>query len=403
MRRKRTLFIKSLFFVLPLVVLAVVITGATLTWISYKHFVTTVNRDYRSIIKSSAGEIRLFVKEAQKELEGLAWVIGATKLDLWQKEMALAAFHHTAEEFMVLSLVSPEGKKVLSEGWEGDDVAYGQKEVFQQALRGETALSKVVVGQRDIPYVFLAAPVRRLGAVKEVLWGQLNLKSVWDVLEGVRVGATGKVSILDLSGRFIGDVEMARVVRQSVLKRPDILASLRDSHAPLAWEEEGDQITYCCLGYRIPDLDWIIMLRQNRPEIYAHWYRNILWGLLITAGICLLAMFVVWNRAKHLLDPIQTLHGQVQRIGRGDLESKVSVHTGDEVEELASAFNDMTASLRQFIAREVESAKALTHAKNLALLGSTSSKVTHEVGNLLNNVGLTLSILKGEALSPGGE
>jgi signal transduction histidine kinase len=51
----------------------------------------------------------------------------------------------------------------------------------------------------------------------------------------------------------------------------------------------------------------------------------------------------------------------------------------------------------------VEIARELAHARNLAVLGSTSSKVTHEVGNLLNNVGLTLSTLKSEALSQKGE
>ena len=387
---------------MPLVILSVVMTGAVLTWTSYQHFVTTINRDYSQIIRSSAGEIGLFMRDAQKGLEALAWVISATKLDLWQKEMALAAFHHTAEQFMFLSVVSPEGEGILSNGWEGDNLVYVKNEVFQEALRGETAISDVMVAQRDIPYVYVAVPILHLGAVKEVLWGQLNLKSVWDVLEGIKVGATGKVSILDLSGRFIGDVEMARVVRQSVLKRPEILKSLRDSPVPQAWEEEGEGITYCCLGYRIPDLDWIIMLRQNRPEIYAHWHKNILWGVFITSAICLLAMLVVWNRVKHFLVPIQTLHREVQRIGQGDLDGKVTVHTGDEIEDLALAFNDMTDSLKRFIEREVASAKELAHAKNLAILGSTSSKVTHEVGNLLNNVGLTLSILKNEALSPGG-
>jgi len=403
MRRKKKLVYRFLLFVLPLVILAVVMTGAILTWTSHQHFVTTINRDYRNIIRSSAGEIGLFMKDAQKGLEGLAWVIAATKLEPWQKEMALAAFNHTAGEFMSLSLVSPEGEEILTNGWEGDNIAYVQNEVLQKALRGETAVSGVMVAQRDIPYVYLAVPILHLGAVKEVLWGQLNLKSVWDVLEGIKVGATGRVSILDLSGRLIGDVEMARVVRQSALKRPDIVASLRDSHEPLAWEEEGDEITYCCLGYRIPDLDWIIVLRQNRPEIYAYLNQNILWGVLITAAICLLAMVVVWNRVKYFLAPIQTLHREVQRIGQGDFDGKVSVDTGDEIGDLALAFNDMTDSLKRFIEREVESAKDLAHAKNLAILGSTSSKVTHEVGNLLNNVGLTLSILKNEALSTGGE
>jgi signal transduction histidine kinase len=403
MKRTKTVFHKHLFFVLPLVILSVVITGAVLTWSNYQHFVTTINRDYRQIIRSSAGEIRLFMRDAQKGLEALAWVISATKLDLWQKEMALAAFHHTAEEFMFLSVVSPKGEVILSNGWEGDNIAYVQNKVFQEALRGETAISNVTMAQRDIHYVYLAVPVLHLGAVEEVLWGQLNLKSVWDVLEGMRVGNTGKVSVLDLSGRFIGDVEMAQVVRQSVLKKPDILKSLREAHEPLAWEEEGEGITYCCLGYRIPDLDWIIMLRQNRPEIYAHWQESILWAVLITSGICLLVMLVVWTRVKHFLVPIQTLHREVQRIGQGDLDGKVSVDTGDEIEDLAAAFNDMTASLKRHVEREVASAKELAHSKNLAVLGATCSKVTHEVGNLLNNVGLILSILNNEAVSPAGE
>jgi signal transduction histidine kinase len=62
----------------------------------------------------------------------------------------------------------------------------------------------------------------------------------------------------------------------------------------------------------------------------------------------------------------------------------------------------MTDSLKEHIRREVETAKELVHAKNLAVLGTTSSKVTHEVGNLLNNVGMSLTLLKGETLSQKG-
>jgi signal transduction histidine kinase len=81
----------------------------------------------------------------------------------------------------------------------------------------------------------------------------------------------------------------------------------------------------------------------------------------------------------------------------------VSVDSQDEIGDLGLAFNEMTNSLKKFISREIETAKELAHAKNLAILGSTSSKVTHEVGNLLNNVGLILSTLQGETLSPMGE
>jgi len=63
----------------------------------------------------------------------------------------------------------------------------------------------------------------------------------------------------------------------------------------------------------------------------------------------------------------------------------------------------MTDSLKDYIAREVENARALAHAKNLALLGTAASKMTHEMGNYLNNSLMALAGLKRESLSPGGE
>jgi two-component system NtrC family sensor kinase len=257
--------------------------------------------------------------------------------------------------------------------------------------------------KENIPYIHVTTPVRHLGEVKEVLWGELNLKSVWDVLEGVKVGHTGQVAIMDVSGQFIGHMEMDRVVRPRPGEASEVLKKLRTSNTPVVWVEEKDETKRHCVGYRIPDLDWLIVLSQAYPEIYAYLYQNIRWGILITCSICLLAIFLGWHRVRRFLTPIHTLHHQVERIGQGDLDQKASVDSHDEIGDLALAFNEMTDSLKTYIRREVETARELAHAKNLAVLGTTSSKVTHEVGNLLNNVGLTLAILKGEGLSQKGE
>jgi len=91
----------------------------------------------------------------------------------------------------------------------------------------------------------------------------------------------------------------------------------------------------------------------------------------------------------------------VQRFGRGELEQRVTIATQDEIGELGTAFNDMADSLKQLVEREVESARELAQARNLATLGAASSKVTHEVGNLLNNMAATLYILKNDQLSAG--
>jgi two-component system NtrC family sensor kinase len=403
-RRKKTrLLYKVLLFVLPFVVLSITMTGIILSWTTYTQFQKTINTDYENIIRSSAGEIRLFMRNAQKGLEGLAWVMAATKLDPWQKEMAMAAFSHTATEFMSMSLISTQGKELISVGWKPGDLDFSQSETFRKTLTGQGAISGVMWTKENIPYIHVTTPVLHLGEVKEVLWGELNLKSVWDVLEGLKVGHTGQVAIMDVSGQFIGHMEMDRVVRPRPAGASEVLKKLRTSNTPVVWVEEKDETKLHCVGYRIPDLDWVIVLSQAYPEIYAYLYQNIRWGILITCLICLLAIFLGWHRVRRFLTPIHTLHHQVERIGQGDLDQKASVDSHDEIGDLALAFNEMTDSLKTYIRREVETARELAHAKNLAILGTTSSKVTHEVGNLLNNVGLTLAILKGEELSQKGE
>jgi len=144
-------------------------------------------------------------------------------------------------------------------------------------------------------------------------------------------------------------------------------------------------------------------LSQPDTEIYAYLYRNIFWAVLMTFSICIVAVFFGWSWIRRFLVPIQTLHRQVQVIGQGDLDQKVTIETEDEIGDLGNAFNEMTDSLKEYIAREVETARTLVHTKNLALLGTASSKVTHEVGNFLNNTYMALSGLKREPLSQRGE
>jgi len=394
---------KFLLFVLSLAILSIVVTSVVLSWTSYNYFQKTINQDYRNIIKSSAGEIRLFVTNAQKALGSLARVISATKLDPWQQEIALAAFNHHMDQFISVSLVSAKGKIIASTRLENDiDFAGGQKKLFERVLAGQNAASGVVLTQEDLPYIHMAVPVSRLGEVVEVLWSRLNLKSVWDILEGITIGRSGHVCIIDLSGRHIAHREIHRVVAAPPAKKPDILKEVKASDMPISWMEKKDGTRFFCMGSYVPGLEWVIVLQQPLPEIYTYLYQNIYWAVALTAVICLMALFIGWNRIKRFLAPIHTLHRQVQNIGRGNLDQKVSVDSHDEIGDLGLAFNAMTDSLEEYIRREVEAAKELAHAKNLAVLGTTSSKVTHEVGNLLNNIGTALTVLQGETIGPKG-
>src|SRR5262249_23594062 len=75
-------------------------------------------------------------------------------------------------------------------------------------------------------------------------------------------------------------------------------------------------------------------------------YRLSMWIVLTTSGvggvlmIGLLRFFYGW-----IFNPIRDLEQGVNRVARGDFEHRIELDSGDEMEELAAAFNDMTNRL----------------------------------------------------------
>ncbi|BBO90059.1 sensor histidine kinase [Desulfosarcina ovata] len=387
---------------LPFVILGIAATSAVLMWTNYRYFQKTVDQDYRNIIRASASEIDLFMDNATEDMETLAWLLRAVRFDNWRAEMVLSAFQYSKPKFGCILLVFTDGRCIPASGDDSPENQASAAGVIEKAFSGLSAISEVDVGDDNLPLVHMAVPVRRMGRIEAALYGRLNLKHIWDVLEGIRIGDTGQIFILDPSGRHLAHREIDRVVSGLPGYGSRTLHAIKDSPFPVKWIEHVKGKGYFCLGVHLTGQDWVVVLRQAMPEIYAYLHANFIWAVTITAAACLLAVMLGWFQVKQFIRPIETMHKQVLQIGDGRLDLQVAVKTNDEIGDLGRAFNTMTASLNETIDREIRTARKLAHARNLALLGISASKVTHEVGNLLNNVGMSASALKGEPLSRKG-
>ena len=94
-------------------------------------------------------------------------------------------------------------------------------------------------------------------------------------------------------------------------------------------------------------LDWAVFIERPVDEAYAPLYASILRTsslLLIGLGVALLATLLV---SRRVIRPLETLRQGVERIGKGDLNTRLEIKTGDEIEILADEFNEMAAHLRE--------------------------------------------------------
>ncbi|MFO0968534.1 MAG: ATP-binding protein [Gemmataceae bacterium] len=124
-------------------------------------------------------------------------------------------------------------------------------------------------------------------------------------------------------------------------------------------------------------------------------------AVLLLAG--LLRFFYRW--VHH---PIRDLESGVSRVAQGDFEHAIEIHSGDEIEDLAKAFNDMTSRLREMyrdLAQQVnERSRQLVRSERLAGVGFLAAGVAHEINNPLAGIAFCSEALKRrltELFSPG--
>ena len=399
---KKKLFYQTLAFILPLAVLPIVITCIILTLSSYQFFQKTVHQDYIAILQTAADAIGMFIGNAQDSMESLARVTTSVKLDAWGKEMALTAFIYENPQFSSIDLVSADRKTGIAAASAQTAPTALHADLIDRALSGSVAITGVLTAKNGIPYVDIAVPVLRLGKVAEVLCGRLSLKYLWDILEKIRIGKAGEAYVMDLSGCAIAHREMDQVVCRTESETPEIITRIRTSGKPVEWVKTTPKGDFYHLGMYAPKLDWIVAIRQPRQEVYAFLYGNIAWAFLITVLICIGVSYRGWRGSQRLLSPIRNLHRQVMEVSQGNLDRKVSFDREDEIGDLGVAFNQMTTSLKKYVEHEVETARTLAHAKNLATLGTVASKVSHEMGNFLFGIQMIMKGLKKEPLSENG-
>jgi two-component system, NtrC family, sensor kinase len=115
-------------------------------------------------------------------------------------------------------------------------------------------------------------------------------------------------------------------------------------------------------------------------------------AILVSSASLSMLLVLIFGRTfyRWIATPIRNLEAGVGRIAKGDFEHRLEIHSGDEMEDLALAFNTMSSKLRD-IYRDLhnqvnERSRQLVRSERLAGVGFLAAGVAHEINNPLASI-----------------
>jgi signal transduction histidine kinase len=360
---RRSLFRKYVIYFVALVSTALIVSGLVGLYFTYQESKVARLNLQREKAEAAASRIESYVREIEQQLGWmrLPQTVAARSDERRIEYLKLLRQVPAITEARLLDAAGREQLHVSRVGvnviGSGDDMS--QTPAFQEARKGATYFGPVYFRKETEPYMTLAVP--GFGDAPEVTVAEVNLKFIWDVISRIKIGRNGLAYLVDARGRLIAHPDISEALRKSdysSLRQVKVALSGasedvdRVMHAPDAAGHEA-LIAYA----NVAPLGWHVFVEQPLREALAPLYASLVrTGLLLLAGL-VLAAAVSLVLARHMVMPIRAIQAGAARIASGDLDQRIDVRSGDELEALATEFNDMAGELRESYAsleRKVE-------------------------------------------------
>lgn len=421
------LFRKYLYSIAALAFAALAINTAFDVWFSYREQKQLLAAIQREQAASAAIQIGQFIGQIENQIRWLARLPPelSTNEDERLNAIRLLRLSPAIAEIAELDSQGREQVRVSRRVADriGSKVDLSASPAFRGANESRTYYGPVYFMADTEPFMTLAA--RNFGRDPNVIVAEVNLRFIWDLVAGIRVGNTGKAYVVDRMGLLIAHPDLWPALRRTDLSgHPDIRAALDGAAPPsggLVKEDLSGQRVLSTYA-TVPSLGWLVFVELPLSEAYAPIYASIGRSTFLLIVLLAFAVLVSLLLSRRMTVPIQMLTQGARRIESGDLGLRLAIRTGDELEALGDQFNRMAAHLRDSYATlerkvaertaELEKTRdqalaehdAAERARSAAVAANeTKSRflavVSHELRTPLNGVMGVLQLLDDGSLS----
>jgi len=333
-----------------------------------------------------AERIDAFIKEIERQI---SWTtqpqLGAPSAAMYQRRVDYLRLLKQVLPITEISHLDAQGREQLSVSRLKMDVAgsgidYSHEPKFLEAKAGRIYHGPVYFRKESEPYMTIAMA----GSGKEagVTVAEVNLKFIWDVVSQIKIGKAGHAFVVDGDGVLIAHPDISLVLQKTTFAGLEqVKAALAASPASLSGEPRS-QVAIArdfknkrvMTAYAtIAPLRWSVFVEQPLEEAFASLNASIQRTIMLLVAGVVLSVAASLVLARRMVTPIQALQAGAARIGAGELDQRIDVRTGDELEALGNQFNSMAGQLKESYAGLERKVEERTHELTESLEQQTAT------------------------------
>ena len=357
------LFRRYFVLILALVTGAMLIPSSISLYFSYQETLQALHEVQQEKANGAASRIEQYIVNVHNQLRGAALPqLGADAME--QRRLEFLKLLTRVPDVTDVAYIAPDScEKLRVSRLEIDQVgeclrSRSDEPVFREPTPNQPYYGRVYFRKDTEPYMPIA--VRSGGEKGAVAVAEVNLKFMWDVVTRIRIGEKGLVYVVDNAGYLIAHPDIGRVLQKYDMSQVP--------HVKRALEATGDADTVGVVrdadgtdvlsSYaHIPTLGWRVFAEQPAAVVFSRLYESMARiGVLLLGGLAI-SVLAAMCLARGMVRPIRAMQESAQKIGEGQLDHRLDIRTGDELQTLASQFNRMTSRLAESYAsleRKVE-------------------------------------------------
>lgn len=385
------------FFALSAVVL--VISGGLQIAYNYQTQRDVVFSQQRLIAQEAALAVSNFIEDKFNVLETAVKLENIVDVPTEEQERILGNALGFQPAFRQLALFNAEGQLLnqssrLVQSRSEAFVSQVREQVFTGIETADRYISPAIIdNESSEPLIIIAVPIFDvLGDFQGMLAAEVNLKFMWDLVDQLDVGETGYAYVVDKQGDLLAFADTARVLkRENVSQLPEvsefISGGVQDEDGAdlaLGIYEESSVQTFVALG----SPDWAVVTEIPVAEAFAPVTQSAIGSGLVILLVALLSGVVGVIMARRLAQPLLELTETAVKIAEGDFNQEAIVQGNLEINQLAAAFNNMTAQLRSFIDSLEQRVADRTRALEI------SGNVSRQLSNILEQDKLVQAVVE---------